>query len=140
MARLTGKGSGFAPDRSIPFLRVFFGHPKRSESTQPRQNPSQTVKIPIFFSSLTLFWFVFWFHGDFTHVPDDVTKPDNLRGKPQSHQFHSLFSVETPIFEVVRAARVELTTFGSGGRRSIQLSYARNGDTLPGQRLLLKSI
>ena len=24
-----------------------------------------------------VFWFLFWFYGDFTHVADDVGKPDD---------------------------------------------------------------
>jgi hypothetical protein len=53
---------------------VFNGKPINS----PLQNAgtqSQTIKIPIPISLPPLFWFPFWFHGDFTHVSDDITKP-----------------------------------------------------------------
>jgi hypothetical protein len=41
-------------------------------------------------------------------------------------KLRSIFSPENAVSEGVRPAGVEPTTFGSGGQRSIQLSYERN--------------
>jgi hypothetical protein len=41
-------------------------------------------------------------------------------------KLRSIFPSENAVSEGVRPAGVEPTTFGSGGQRSIQLSYGRN--------------
>ena len=42
--------------------------------------------------------------------------------------------------EMVRATGVEPITFGFGDRRSIQLSYARSGVTIPTRKPMLNAI
>lgn len=54
-----------------PFVFV-----RGSQFPQITGTQSQTIKIPVSFSPPALFWFVFWFDGGSTHVPYDVTRPD----------------------------------------------------------------
>ena len=68
----------------------------------------------------------------FTHVADDVRS--RLRKRITPNLFRSFYGKR-----LVRAAGVEPTTFGSGGRRSIQLSYARKATSkIPARMALLK--
>jgi hypothetical protein len=69
-----------------------------------------------------LFWFLFWFGRWFHPISDDVRKPIEKADYTRTSDCIEAFEGK----KMVREERVELSTFGSGGRRSIQLSYSRN--------------
>jgi len=75
----TEGGRPVAPDGQG---RVF--RPQRGLNPPKTPKPKPDRKNPHFPNSGRLFWFLFWFYGDFTHVPDDVTKPDEKRESLQS--------------------------------------------------------
>src|ERR1035437_3978608 len=96
----------------------------RYDFSQTRRNPSQTVSPSFSFSPLAVFWFLFGFEGWFHPFSDRRGPPDENVDYPNPMDFiECLEAIKAG--EMVREERVELSTFGSGGRRSIQLSYSR---------------
>ena len=111
-----GKGPVVAPDgqgRVLPLGEVV--------SPQTRRTPMPTHSEP---HSPPCSGFCSGFERGTSHFPTDVTQPIQAVDYPKSTGFTEVLK-GNPCREVVREERVELSTFGSGGRRSIQLSYSR---------------
>ena len=96
----------------------------RMEPHEPQKPHARPSKTPFPSVHRRCSGFCSGLNGDSTQIPNDVTKPIEKAVYRNSTEFIE-YPEENPNRRLVREERVELSTFGSGGRRSIQLSYSR---------------
>lgn len=82
LTTLTEWGRILAP---YPFGPVFT--PQTVEPQPKNRNAKPDHQNPHFLQSPPSFWFMFWFQGGLTHVPDDVIKPIQKVDSSEKHGF-----------------------------------------------------
>jgi hypothetical protein len=134
---LTVHPNGVCPVAQEVQGRVF--HRKRDvDFPQIRQTSSQTDFPPFPSVPRRCSGFCSGLNGGLTQIP--TTWESRMKRRIKRNPLILFSGLKLNLnFKMVRAAGVEPTTFGSGGRRSIQLSYARKATSkIPARTALLK--